>query len=178
MSGFFLLGWGRKLAGGLGFVSLSWVVFQIWGSIVLHLPEYTKLFDHIRQCEKTGVVLLERENSIQDRILLKRKLCEDLQKGSLSWQVALETYSWLNQTSQVPDPALLGNAFPGPKMENLALSLANWSSTTDIEESEIRQCELVHSFFENQKDLVTIKPNFHANIVQGHTPQGVEHQKP
>lgn len=166
MSGFFLLGWGRKFAGGLGFVSLTWVVFQIWGSIVLHLPEYTKLFDHIRQCEKTGVALLDKESSILDRILLKRKLCEDLQKGKLSWQAALETFSWLNQTSQVPDPALLGKASTCQKMENLALSLVNWSSTNDLDESEIRQCELFQSFFENQKDLVAIQPVFHPNIFQ------------
>lgn len=168
MSGFLMLGWGRKLVCGFGLLSMSWLGFQIWSSIVPHLPEYMSLFDSIRQSKEWNVSLMDREALVKDRLSLKKRLCDDLLEEKLNWQTALETYSWLNQGAMQPDPQFLGKIPPGDPMDNLAQSLVQWSATTDPVESENKQCELMQSFFEARDRLAPVEAKIHADLLEHH----------
>ncbi len=175
MTGFLFLSWSRKLVCGVGFLSMSWLGFHIWSSIVPHLPEYLSLFDSMRQSKEWGITLLDKEALVKERLSLKKRLCDDLLTAKLNWQTALETYSWLNQNAMQPNAQFLGKVDPGEDLDALAQSLVEWSCSTDAIDSEYSQCELMQSFFEVRDRLPAIEAKMHTDLLERHHKEGVRY---
>ena len=165
MSGFLFVNWGRKVLAGMSFVSISWVVVHTWGTIFANLPEYSSLYQQIQAHSDRFGVLADQHGMIRDRMRLKHWLCEELARGTVSWQTGLETFSWLNQTAFNPDSDLLATIEPD-LVDPLFESILPWACTSDPVESEALICQLFQSFEESRAQLKPVGPACHPEILE------------